>query len=239
MKQLAGTARLQAIAMNGLGVPTGNDIELADAFVGTSDPTKLRSSLAGLMQSRETAVRNHNAVLKEHGLDKAWNPPDLGGTQRVDIASADNTALKRRGSGNPDDIYRDEFARQGTALGVPRAPGGELLWSQRPGAAEQAKAAADAAVADYKTTGITPAQRAGVDKLRVQAEGGDASAIATLTNLAAQGQANAKGVRQLAHEALNRVEMARRSGTPGPSTDADVPVGAFTAPTSPTFPGGR
>ena len=239
LKQLAGTARLQAIAMNGLGVPTGHDIELADTFVGTSDPTKLRSSLAGLMQGRETAVRNHNKALARAGLDKYWNPPDLGGTTPVDISSAENTALKRKGSGNPEDLFRDELARQGSNLGVPRAPSGELLWSQVPGAAEQAQAAARAAVDDYKATGITPAQRSGVDKLRAQAEGGDASALATLTDLAANARADSKAMRRLAQEALNRVEMARRGGEPGPSTDVQVPTGAFSAPAQPTFPGGQ
>lgn len=77
LKQLMGDARLQAIAMKNLGVPTGHDIELAEDFIGTSDPTKLRSSLTGIVQSRESAIRDHQARLKTHGLDKEWNPPDL------------------------------------------------------------------------------------------------------------------------------------------------------------------
>ena len=78
LDQIMGDLRLQAIALKGLGVPTGHDIELAENFIGTSNPTRWKDSLAGLMQSRETTVRDHNALLQSHGLDKAWEPADLG-----------------------------------------------------------------------------------------------------------------------------------------------------------------
>ena len=77
LKQLMGSARLQSIAANNLGVPTGHDIELAEDFIGTTDPTRRKDSLAGIMSAREALVRNHNIELKAHGLDKDWDPPDL------------------------------------------------------------------------------------------------------------------------------------------------------------------
>jgi hypothetical protein len=78
LKQLMGQARLQAIQVNGLGVPTGHDIELAEDFIGTPDPTRWRDSIAGLTQSRSSIVRDHNATLKGRGYDKVWDPPDMG-----------------------------------------------------------------------------------------------------------------------------------------------------------------
>lgn len=77
LKQLMGSARLQSIAANNLGVPTGHDIELAEDFIGTSDPTRRKDSLAGLMSARDALLRNHNVELKAHGLDKDWTPPDV------------------------------------------------------------------------------------------------------------------------------------------------------------------
>lgn len=78
LDQLMGDARLQAIAAKGLGVPTGHDIELAERFIGTTDPTRWKDSLSGIMQSRDSIVRDHNVELQTHGLDKPWSPPDLG-----------------------------------------------------------------------------------------------------------------------------------------------------------------
>lgn len=78
LDQLFKDATLQAIAAKGLGVPTGNDIELAQGVIGTTDPTRYKDSIAGLNQARESLVRNHNVVLKRAGLDKDWNPVDTG-----------------------------------------------------------------------------------------------------------------------------------------------------------------
>lgn len=78
LKQLGGTLRVQAIRAARLGVPTGHDVDLADAIAGTDDPTRLRGSLAGIGQARETYVRNMNVGFKVAGLDHPWAPPDLG-----------------------------------------------------------------------------------------------------------------------------------------------------------------
>lgn len=78
LDELMGAAKLQAIAANNLGVPTGRDVELATAVIGSNDPTQVRSSLAGLKQGRATVVRNHNLELQSYGLDRPWEPEDFG-----------------------------------------------------------------------------------------------------------------------------------------------------------------
>lgn len=90
LKELIGDARLQTLAAKNLGVPTGHDIELAEDFLGTSDPTRYKDSLAGLMQSRASIVRDHNITLKIHGLDKDWDPPDLS---KLPTAAAEGDQL--------------------------------------------------------------------------------------------------------------------------------------------------
>lgn len=81
LDQLMGDARLIAIQAKGLGVPTGHDIELVENFLGTSDPTRRKDSLAGLSQSRDSLVRDHNVELRRSGLDRDWKPADLGSIQ--------------------------------------------------------------------------------------------------------------------------------------------------------------
>lgn len=76
LDELMGAAKLQAIAANNLGVPTGKDVELATATIGSPDPTRFRDSLAGLQQGRATIIRNHNQELKAFGLDRPWEPED-------------------------------------------------------------------------------------------------------------------------------------------------------------------
>jgi hypothetical protein len=106
LKQLMGDARLQAIAAKDLGVPTGHDIELAENFIGTSDPTRWRDSLAGIMQSRKSIVRDHNAELRTAGLDKDWDPPDLG--KKGATAAAGDDQLK--------DLMRDPAKDDGDTV---------------------------------------------------------------------------------------------------------------------------
>lgn len=78
LDQLFSTAKTQATAVLGLGVPTGRDIELATGSLGTTDPTRFRDSLAGLNQARNTFVRVHNERLRSAGLDHDWAPVDTG-----------------------------------------------------------------------------------------------------------------------------------------------------------------
>lgn len=110
LQQLMGNARLQAIALKDLGVPTGHDIELAENFIGTSDPTRRKDSIAGIVQSRATAVRDHNVELESAGLDKKWVPPDLGRKGAVaapeDEAIDETLSNPRRRNLTPDDVVK-------------------------------------------------------------------------------------------------------------------------------------
>ncbi len=156
MDQIMGTLRLQAIAVNNLGVPTGKDIDLAENFIGTSDPTRWRSSLAGLQQSRDTVVRNHNAVLRSAGLDKPWNPVDIG--KKGPVEQAGDATLKSL-SANPD---RDFSITQ---------------WQEELGgnpAGNSADPKAQQARAGYAAAGyMMPSQRRDLDSLGKAAIGQD------------------------------------------------------------------
>lgn len=112
LKQLMGDARLQAIAAKNLGVPTGHDIELAENFIGTSDPTRWKDSLAGLIQGRDSLVRDHNAMLRTHGLDKKWDPPDLSHPPAAKDATADKQLKMLLDS--PENVARQTFAPDGS-----------------------------------------------------------------------------------------------------------------------------
>lgn len=102
LKQLMGDLRLQAIAAKDLGVPTGHDIELAEAFAGTNDPTRWRDSLAGIMSSRDSIVRDHNVELRTAGLDKDWNPPDAGALPKPEETAEDKQVKVAMGSRSDD-----------------------------------------------------------------------------------------------------------------------------------------
>lgn len=232
LQQLMGDARLQAIAAKDLGVPTGHDIELAENFLGTSDATRRKDSIAGLIQARQSIVRDHNAELKAHGLDKPWNPPDLS-TVPVAAPSPGQLAaqhLLELPNVSAERAYRDELAYQADRLGVPHDPSGSgvILWSSAPaGAVEQATAAARAARDENRD--ISPEQRHDLEALQGRATAGDTQALDTLRKVAAE--AHSTSVRLLAKQAL----AAAQIGPGGPSS-GDVRLPDFGRSAAPTFP---
>lgn len=78
LDELFGAAKTQANVALGLGVPTGKDIELSTAALGTTNPSRFKDSIAGLRQARKTFARVQNERFRAAGLDHDWIPVDLG-----------------------------------------------------------------------------------------------------------------------------------------------------------------
>ncbi len=235
-------ARARLLTKEGTqGMSSDKDAEVLSDASGTGDAASWRDQDARLLEARERTTSALNVALRKakySGPDIRF--PDLTNAKRADIADDTETGLKSRGTGNPERVRSEELARQARALGVP-IENGVVMWSRKPGAWEQARDAANAATQDYGSSGVTPKQRGDISDLADRAISGDRASLETLQNLTRPGQANSKAVVQLAKEALNRIEFSRRDAATGagPATDAQVPTGAFTAPVSPTFPGGR
>lgn len=233
LDELFGTAKLQAIAANNLGVPTGKDVELALGTLGTSDPTRFRDSLAGLNEARSTIIRNHNVQLHTAGLDRDWtlfdplSAPKSEQTQVEKIA----TTLKREPDQNP------ERAQEQAMVAAHKAGGS---------AQEVIKAGREAYEAARSGTSISQEQRQGIANLKALAISGGPeaqAAISTLRDIVGiqdqKHQRDQKGIfgtvtapwqkeslspmRTLAAEALSEIQSAATPPEPltsaGPSYD--------------------
>jgi hypothetical protein len=208
LDQLFSTAKTQATAVLGLGVPTGRDIELATGSLGTSNPTRFKDSLAGLNKARETFVRVQNERLRAAGLDHDWAPTDLGA---------------KGSTKSPGDEIRDLL------LSKPQSENevGRLLERKRAGLAgrertDEARYHSDmiSAYDEYKKRvdpGASIEQQDKIEELRKKAIGGDREAedaISILKDVAKNGAT--KSIRKRAQDALD-------SPVRGSSVESPIP----------------
>lgn len=197
LNELMGDARLQAIAAKDLGVPTGHDIELAENFLGTSDPTRWKDSLAGIMQSRESIVRDHNVELQKAGLDKPWKPDDLASVNKAPPSEIErlSTTLKAKPAQTP------EVARDAAFNAAYKSNGGDIA----------AAHVAGETAAEYARTGRpSPEQREALGTLKDHVLAGDpesAGAMAALEDIAKN--ARSAAMKDLAQQTLSEIQTAK------------------------------
>lgn len=202
LDQLFSAAKSQATAVLGLGVPTGRDIELATGALGTTDPTRFRSSLAGLNQARNTFLRVHQERLKAAGLDKEWRPPDLANVPKAPI-DAVRTMLRAK----PDVTYEKAFNQ---ALGY-------YYPKDKVSDAQHREAVARATEEAKSFQEISPKQRRTIEKLIEQGIAGDRKAISALTDISSGEGVASDTVKRLASEAISVInsDIAEREAKSG------------------------
>lgn len=260
LDELFGTAKLQAIAANNLGVPTGKDVELATGTLGTDDPTGFRDKLPGLNEARKTLIRDHNVQLATGGLDKPWAPVDPTTMPKAEPTQVERiaTTLKAEPDDNP------ERARDKAFNTAYRTNGRDVA----------AAHVVAAQAAEFARAGkISPDQVQGIADLKAMALAGGPegqSAIDALTDLIQTKDAEVKyrdrgvvqsvsrpwekartsdsPIRQLADEALKEIR-AGGAPKPQPATITDpglnydpngynpqALINRFHAPIQPTLP---
>jgi hypothetical protein len=208
LKQLMGDARLQAIAAKNLGVPTGHDIELAENFIGTTDPTRWRDSVAGLIQGRESLVRDHNAVLRTHGLDKPWNPPDT--SQPLAPKESEDDKWLKMLLDDPENVAKSNF----DPTGAPRPARSD--WEPYPSDSEAVKRGQGHP--DARAYGVF-LQKQRLDASAERARNGDPSAWREIADVAGRQKgvsaAKAADVRDYANQLLLQLQLTGINATPG------------------------
>lgn len=202
LDQLIENAMLQVVQAQKLGVINGKDATyaLGTLGVGTKSVTGFRDVMAGLAQARESFIRNHNVDLRTAGLDKTWEGPSdplKAGAHEQTPTEQLQTSLKVKPDENPQRAWQTTYAQ------TLKSSGGDI---------EAAKRSANEAMISAGT--ITPAQRVGLDKLKAQAIGGDAEALAAIEDVAKAG--GSATIKRLATEALSEIRTAAAPRAPGP-----------------------
>lgn len=190
LQQAMQTAKNLAIRLLELGVPTGKDVEMAENFVGSDDLTRFRDSLAGINESRKTAIRLHNAQLETAGYDRSWTIPDPLAAPKSAPSPEEKTLtdLKVKPSLSYEKAFRE--AAQYTLKEI-KDP-------------VEATRAARKEAEQYKL--ITPSQTRSLQDLEKRAMGGDQVALAGLDDLAKDAATGL--VESLARDAAVRVRRA-------------------------------
>jgi hypothetical protein len=192
LKQQVQTAKNLAIRLLDLGVPTGKDVEMAENFIGTNDASRRKDSLAGIMESRKTAVDFHNRELKTAGYDQDWTIPDpLSAPKSAPTPEQQTlTELKVKPSLSYEKAFKE--AAQYTLKEI-RDP-------------VEATRAARKEAEQYKL--ITPSQTRKLQDLERRAMGGDQTALAGLDDLAKDAATGL--VESMAKDAADRVRQKAR-----------------------------
>lgn len=234
LDQLMGDLRLQTLAAKNLGVPTGHDIELAEKFIGTSDPTRFRDSLAGLNQARDSVIRDHNIELGRSGLDKRWDPPDL--TKVPAAEPSQEEQIRTRLLEKPNVSYQTAFqqAQRDELASIRDKYGGSTNYAPGSEVADAVRRAGETA-AKYKD--IAPDQIRLIQDLKDRAANHDQAAFDALRNIGKDGATQA--IRDLAvnsQQAAADAILSRQNGSLNYDNGTRVFTPTFNATAQPTFP---
>lgn len=116
MKTLWASAKLETKDFKDLGVLAGEDLNLIEDFLGTGDPTRFKSSKAGIAQARKNILNGLNSKLRAHGFDGEYAPKDLGTLTTATTSPIDESS--KQALGKVSQMPTDQLQRD---LGIPEA----------------------------------------------------------------------------------------------------------------------
>jgi len=199
LKQLWATAKLETKDFKELGVIAGPDLVLIEDFLGTPDPTRWKSSTAGIKQARKTIVGGIKTKMQAAGFTGDYNPESIGDTPKPQPTAEEQAVKDLATSRAGQDVSKS--GDRGHSAG--NLAEGVVEFGSRLGGFSavvdmKRRAESDAALGAAQKTIASIGERA-----RSKHNATSKQAVQDLANLAKT--ATSPGVREMAIEELRRV----------------------------------